>query len=117
MDISPKQVQEIQEIEKQVDTTNGPKILTEHQEKNNSMIKNILAAAGIAVGATLGIVILVMVPFGKKQVVPQPQVTTSQVAVSPNITVTTEYVNPFSPTAQYSNPFTASQNPFTQFTQ
>lgn len=119
MDISPKQVQEISEIEKQLDQSNptGPKIISQQQETNHAMLKNLLAAAGIVVGATLGVVVLVMLPLGKKTTTQQPQVTTGTLTIAqPNITVTTEYVNPFSTTAQYSNPFTASQNPFAQFT-
>lgn len=119
MDISPKQIQEISEIEKQLDqgSPTGPKILSQQQETNRSLLKNLLAAAGIVIGTTLGIIVLVMVPFGKKTAIQQPQVITGTLTIAqPNITVTTEYVNPFATSAQYSNPFTASQNPFAQFT-
>ncbi len=121
MDLSPQQVQEIQEIEKQVspDGTAGPKVLSEKQEKDTSVVVNLLAAIGISVGAIAAVIVLLVVPINKKKVTQIPQVTTNtmQIASSPNITVTTEYVNPFSDTAQYSNPFTTSQNPFAQFTQ
>lgn len=121
MDLSPKQVEEIQEIEKQVNPNGatGPKVLSEKTEKDKSVLVNLLAAVGISVGATAAIIVLLALPGGVKRKVVQPQITTNTVrlAQSPNITVTTEYVNPFSETAQYSNPFTATQNPFDQFTQ
>ncbi|HSD99054.1 MAG TPA: hypothetical protein VLB73_05195 [Patescibacteria group bacterium] len=118
MDLSPQQVTEIQEIEKQVNQgqQTGPKILSQTSEKDKSVLVNLLAAVGISVGTIAAVIILVVFPFGKKQVVEQPKVTTGTLTIAqPNITVTTEYVNPFS--SQYSNPFVSSQNPFTQFTQ
>lgn len=120
MDISPKQVEEIQEIEKQVSPEDsGPKVLSETTEKDRSVLTNLLAALGITIGASLAVFVLFMVPFHKKQITPpQQQVTTGTLTIAqPNITVTTEYVNPFSQTAQYSNPFVSSQNPFANLTQ
>lgn len=119
MDISPQQAQEIQEIEKQIGTSEtGPKILSQKEKKDKSTLINLLAGIGIAVGSTAAVIVLLAIPV-KKKVVPSPTITTStiQIASSPNIVVTTEYVNPFSTSAQYSNPFTASQNPFANLNQ
>ena len=117
MDISPQQAQEIAEIEKQMDKDTGPKILSQKETKDKSSFANVLAAVGITVGATAAVIVLLALPT-KKKVVPQPTIVTSTMQLaSPNIVVTTEYVNPFSSTAQYENPFTASQNPFANLTQ
>ncbi len=117
MDISPKQAQEIAEIEKQMDSNAGPKIISQKETKDKSSLVNILATMGITVGATAAIIVLLALPT-KKKVVPQPTIVTSTMQLaSPNIVVTTEYVNPFSSAAQYENPFTASQNPFANLTQ
>lgn len=120
MDLTPEQVTKIQEIERQINDhiPTGPQILSQKEEKNaQSTIKNLLAAVGIAVGTTAAVILVLTVPFGKKITPPTSQMTTSTVQVEPNITVQATYVNPFSQTAQYNNPFIASQNPFSSLTQ
>lgn len=121
MDLTPEQVAKIQEIESQINdhVPTGPQILSQKEDKKmQSVVKNLLATVGISVGAVAAVVLVLTIPFGKKQVAsPAPQITTSTVQVEPNITVQTEYVNPFSQSAQYSNPFIASENPFNSLTQ
>lgn len=119
MDISPKQAEEIQEIEKQLGNTTTPHILTQKQEKDRSILINILAALGISATATAAIFVLLLIPVNKKVVTPQTTVTTNTIPVgnSSSVVLQTEYVNPFSTTAQYDNPFIASQNPFANLSQ
>lgn len=120
MDISPQQASDISEIEKQVapGESSGPKMLSQNVEKDRSMLINLLAGLGISIISIGAVILLVVLPFGGKKSAPQPEVTQETIQLlSPNITVQAEYVNPFSQKAQYSNPFIATRNPFTNFTQ
>lgn len=119
MDLSVKQVEEIQEIEKQVSPngTSGPKVISQKVETDRSVLVNLLAALGISVAGTAAVVLLLVIPVGKRPQTIQPRITTGTMQVQPNITVQTVYVNPFETKAQYDNPFIASQNPFTGLTQ
>lgn len=120
MDLSPQQVATIQEIEKQINdhVPTGPRILSQQEEKKKkSVLTNLLAAVGISVGTAVVLIVLFTIPFGKKPTTAAPQITTSIVQVEPNISVQAEYINPLSASAQYSNPFIASQNPFASLTQ
>lgn len=115
MDLSTKQVQEIQEIEKQInpDATTGPKVISQKVEKDRSVLINLLAALGISAAGTAAVILLLVLPVGKRPQTTQPTITTGTMQIQPNITVQTVYVNPFETKAQYDNPFIASQNPFT----
>ncbi|SRR5258706_3258834 len=121
MDVSPQQVQEMQQIEQQVSPDgSGPRVISETTEKDRSVLVNLLAALGISVIGIAAVIFLLVIPFsGKKAAVTQPTITTDtmQIGSQPNVVVQNEYINPFASTSQYSNPFIATLNPFTAFAQ
>lgn len=120
MDLTSQQTQQIQEIEKQVDQgmPSGPRIISENEVKDKPLLTNLLASFGIFIAGTAAVIVILHIPFpSKKNILPKQSIVTETIQVQPNITVTTQYINPFSDKAQYDNPFIASQNPFANLTQ
>ena len=116
------QINTIAQIEEQVSPNgmSGPKMISQTVEKDRSVFVNLLAALGISIVAIVAVIFLLGIPFGaKKPAVTQPIITTDtlQIGTQPNVVVQTEYINPFASSAQYSNPFIATLNPFTAFAQ
>jgi hypothetical protein len=122
MDLSPQQVQEIQEIERQIDphAKNGPQVISQQEVQDKSILLNILAALGITVAGTTAVILLMIVPFSKKKLATNTlptKTSTIQVASEPVVVVETEYQNPFDAKTQYTNPFSTTSNPFANLTQ
>ncbi|HYK08862.1 MAG TPA: hypothetical protein VEW42_05175 [Candidatus Eisenbacteria bacterium] len=114
-----RRVDTVEQIERQVDGIPGPQILSETPVKDKSMVVNLLAALGILIVGAVAVVFLLFIPFGGKKIANNSTITTTtmQVGSLPNVVVETEYVNPFAPSSQYTNPFIATKNPFTAFAQ
>ena len=114
-----RRVDTVEEIERQVDGIPGPKVLSETVVKDKSVFVNLLAILGISVVGATAVIFILFIPFSGKKSTNSSTVTTTtmQVGTQPNVVFETEYVNPFSSTAQYSNPFVATKNPFTAFAQ
>jgi len=118
MDFTPEQTNNIEEIEKQInqDDPAEPKIISQSEVKDKSRLVNLLAGLGIIITGITAVVLIMIIPSNKKRIV-YPTFTTENIQLLPNITVTTQYVNPFSNNSQYQNPFIASENPFNNLTQ